>query len=168
MVHNKAQTIYATTENVAATRSRRWPSRLKSTGLWSTSPLRTSWAVEQRALKALMISYSPLVTTENRIDWEDHATKGLDSGGIDLSDLHEGSSRMILSSPTFRKTSSVYGRCDRFACAGSALPTLDLDTTHLYGEQAPAPMTRRSSTSTCSRTPSSAASIALGETGLHV
>ena len=42
--------------------------------------------------KALMISYSPLVTMENRADWEDHAfaEQGWIQEGIDLSpDLHE-------------------------------------------------------------------------------
>ncbi len=43
--------------------------------------------------KALVISYSPLVTAESRADWEDHAfaEQGWIQEGIDLSpDLHEG------------------------------------------------------------------------------
>jgi hypothetical protein len=58
----------------------------------------------------------------------------IQEGSTSAPTFMKDTSRMISSSPTFRKTSSVYGRCDRFACRRIALvPTLDLDTTHLYG-----------------------------------
>jgi hypothetical protein len=118
MVHDKAQKIYKTTENVAATLT---SLAIETDAEWPLVDIPLSCGRNNELSKALMISYSPLVTT-GRVDWEDHAFATRAGFRRDRPrDLHEGY-RMISSSPTFRKTSSVYGRCDRFAChTGSPL-----------------------------------------------
>jgi hypothetical protein len=101
------QTIYATTENAAATLTSlaietevEWPFR---------HPHFELRGLNNELSKALMISYSPLVTLENRSDWEDHAfaKQGWIQEGSTSPDLHEGFISDDFKPPTFRKTSSV-------------------------------------------------------------
>jgi class 3 adenylate cyclase len=94
--------------------------------------------------KALMISYSPLVTSENRANWEDHAfaEQGWIQEGIALSpDLHEG-----FISDDF-KLANISKDIFRFSDGETGLPVLqdrqgtDFGPGHYapVWEQAPAP-----------------------------
>jgi hypothetical protein len=71
---------------------------------------------------------------------------GSQEGSTSAQTFMKTTSRMILSSPTFRKTSSVSRRCDRFAChTGSPWCQLWTRTLRTCVGTGTAPMTRRSS-----------------------
>jgi class 3 adenylate cyclase len=144
VVHNKAQTIYTTTQNVATTLTSlaietdvEWP-------LVDIPQFELHGRLNNKLSKALMISYSPLVTMENRADWEDHAfaEQGWIQEGIDLSpDLHEG-----YLSEDF-KLANISKDIFRFADGATGLPILQDRPGADFGpgqyapvwEQAPAP-----------------------------
>ena len=93
IVHFEAQNIFTTIESFATTLTSfsidtevPWP-------LVDIPHFEMRGRLNNELSKALMVSYSPLITVENRAEWEDHAfdEQGWIKEGVEASpDLHEG------------------------------------------------------------------------------
>jgi hypothetical protein len=145
---HKAQKIYTTTENVAATLTL----AIETDAEWPLVDIPTSSfvLVEQRALQGTHDFVFAIgdCGKQSRLGRPRLCQAGWIQEGSISPDLHEGYLRIS----SFNISKDIFRlRTVRLVCLSyriALVPTLDPDTTHLYGNRRPPLMTRRSSTST--------------------